>query len=88
MFFVVVSHYQSLQIVILLLQACLLGSLRERKRCFINSVPVEKMVWRPFCTLIFAVWDRVCIVPISIFDPNGHKVELVFNCIFRLNGLL
>ena len=28
MFFLVASHYQSLQIVVLLLQACLLGSLR------------------------------------------------------------
>ena len=29
-FLVIASHYQSLQIVVLLLQACLLGSLRER----------------------------------------------------------
>ena len=88
------SHYQSLQIAVLLLQVCLLGSLalsrtlllqhlhslqqdrrfrflaslfscclktdnvasclRYRQRCLLNSVPVEKMVWRPFYILIFA----------------------------------
>ena len=39
--------------------------LRERQRCFLNYVSVEKTVWRPFYTLIFVVQDRVCIAPIG-----------------------
>ena len=93
--FVVASHNQNFQIVVLLLQTCLFGSLtlsctlllqplqwlqqdrrfrlfaslfscclktdsvasclRERWRCFLNSVPVEKTVWQSFYILIFAV---------------------------------
>ena len=89
--FVVASHYQSLQIVVLLLQACLLGSLALSRTLLLqqlqgrspNSVPVEKTVWRPFYILVFAVWIEFAMLLLALYKSYVSQSGV---SIFYQNG--